>query len=109
MKNVVVLGCTGSIGTSTCKVVEDLPEDIRLIGLAAGRNVKLLREQVNQFLPTAISINCPDAAKELAGEFCGAPKVHCGEEGLIQLATMTEADAVDIKRFRNDDMIHPRL
>jgi len=94
MKNVVVLGSTGSIGTSTCKVVEDLPEDIRLVGLAAGRNVKLLREQVSQFSPTAISINCPDAAKELAGEFCGAPKVHCGEEGLIQLATLAEADIV---------------
>jgi len=94
MKNVVVLGSTGSIGTSTAKVAEDLPEDIRLIGLAAGRNVKLLREQVNQFSPTAISINCPDAAKELAGEFCGAPKVHCGEAGLIQLATLPEADIV---------------
>ena len=94
MKNVVILGSTGSIGTSTCKVAEDLPEDIRLVGLAAGRNVKLLREQVNQFSPTAISINCPDAAKELAGEFCGAPKVHCGEEGLIQLATLAEADIV---------------
>jgi 1-deoxy-D-xylulose-5-phosphate reductoisomerase len=54
----------------------------------------LLREQVNQFSPTAISINCPNAAKELAGEFCGAPKVHCGEEGLIQLATLAEADIV---------------
>ena len=94
MKNVVVLGSTGSIGTSTCKVVEDLPEDIRLVGLAAGRNVKLLREQISQFSPTAISINCPDAAKELAGEFCGAPKVHCGEAGLIQLATLPEADIV---------------
>ena len=94
MKNVVILGSTGSIGTSTCKVAEDLPEDIRLVGLAAGRNVKLLREQVNQFSPTAISINCPDAAKELAGEFCGAPKVHCGEEGLIQLATLPEAEIV---------------
>ena len=94
MKNVVILGSTGSIGTSTCKVAEDLPEDIRLVGLAAGRNVKLLREQVNQFSPTAISINCPNAAKELAGEFCGAPKVHCGEEGLIQLATLPEAEIV---------------
>ena len=46
MKKVVLLGSTGSIGTSTCKVVEDLPNDLELIGLAAGRNVDLLREQV---------------------------------------------------------------
>jgi 1-deoxy-D-xylulose-5-phosphate reductoisomerase len=96
MKNVVLLGSTGSIGTSTCKVAEDLPEDIRLIGLAAGRNAKLLREQVNQFSPAAISINCPDAAKELANEFNGKPEVHFGEEGLLKLATLPEADIVFI-------------
>ena len=94
MKNVVLLGSTGSIGTSTCKVAEDLPEDIRLIGLAAGRNAKLLREQVNQFSPAAISINCPGAAKELANEFNGKPEVHFGEEGLLKLATLPEADIV---------------
>jgi len=94
MKNVVLLGSTGSIGTSTCKVVEDLPDDIRLIGLAAGRNARLLREQVKQFSPSAISINCPDAAKELANEFNGKPKVYYGEEGLLKLATLPEADIV---------------
>ena len=36
MKNVVLLGSTGSIGTSTLKVAEDLPDRIRLVGLAAG-------------------------------------------------------------------------
>ena len=94
MKNVVLLGSTGSIGTSTCKVAEDLPDDIRLIGLAAGRNTKLLREQVKQFSPSAISINCPDAAKELANEFNGKPQVCYGEEGLLKLATLPEADIV---------------
>jgi len=94
MKNVVLLGSTGSIGTSTCKVAEDLPDDIRLIGLAAGRNAKLLREQVKQFSPSAISINCPDAAKELANEFNGKPEVGYGEEGLLELATLPEADIV---------------
>ena len=44
MKRVVLLGSTGSIGTSTIKVAEDLPERIRLIGLAAGNNVELLLE-----------------------------------------------------------------
>ena len=94
MKNVVLLGSTGSIGTSTCKVAEDLPDDIRLIGFAAGRNTKLLREQVKQFSPSAISINCPDAAKELANEFNGKPEVFYGEEGLLKLATLPEADIV---------------
>ena len=41
MKNVVLLGSTGSIGTSTIKVAEDLPNAFRLVGLAAGNNVEL--------------------------------------------------------------------
>ena len=45
MKNVVLLGSTGSIGTSTAKVAEDLPNDIRLVGLAAGGNAELLAKQ----------------------------------------------------------------
>jgi 1-deoxy-D-xylulose-5-phosphate reductoisomerase len=71
-----------------------LPDDIRLVGLAAGRNVTLLREQVKQFAPAAISINCPDAAKELSNEFNNKPEVHFGDEGLLKLATLPEADIV---------------
>ena len=54
MKNVVILGSTGSIGTSTCKVAEDLPGHIRLIGLAAGQNATRLAEQAEQFQPKAM-------------------------------------------------------
>ena len=51
LKKVVLLGSTGSIGTSTIKVAEDLPDRIQLIGLAAGNNVKLLLEQVSEPKP----------------------------------------------------------
>ena len=94
MKKVVLLGSTGSIGTSTCKVVEDLPNDLELIGLAAGRNVNLLREQVAQFNPQMVSVTDPAAAKEFANEFNGTPNVQCGDEGLLALATLPEADIV---------------
>ena len=94
MKKVVLLGSTGSIGTSTCKVVEDLPNDLELIGLAAGRNVDLLREQVAQFNPQMVSVTDPAAAKEFANEFNGTPNVQCGDEGLLALATLSEADIV---------------
>ena len=94
MKKVVLLGSTGSIGTSTCKVVEDLPNDLELIGLAAGRNVNLLREQVAQFNPQMVSVMDPASAKEFANEFNGTPNVQCGDEGLLALATLPEADIV---------------
>ncbi len=94
MKKVVLLGSTGSIGTSTCKVAEDLPDEIQLIGLAAGRNASLLRKQVEQFKPQAVSLSSPDAAAELAKEYNGSPDVLHGDDGLVKLATLPEADIV---------------
>ena len=94
MKNVVLLGSTGSIGTSTIKVAEDLPDKIRLIGLAAGNNSELLLEQTRKHKPAAISISDPAKAKELSDTFGSAVEVHSGNEGLLKLATMPAADIV---------------
>jgi len=94
MKNVVVLGSTGSIGTSTIKVAEDLPDRIRLLGLAAGSNAELLVEQTRKHQPEAISITDPAKAQELREAFGTACEVFSGANGLIKLATLPEADIV---------------
>jgi 1-deoxy-D-xylulose-5-phosphate reductoisomerase len=94
MKNVVVLGSTGSIGTSTIKVAEDLPDRIRLLALAAGSNTGLLVEQTRKHQPVAISINDPAKAGELRGTLGANCEVHSGVEGLLKLATLPEADIV---------------
>jgi 1-deoxy-D-xylulose-5-phosphate reductoisomerase len=94
MKNVVVLGSTGSIGTSTMKVAEDLPDHIRLVGLAAGNNVELLLTQTLKHRPQIISICDAAKAGELAATLGTATKVCCGNEGLIELATLPGADIV---------------
>ncbi len=94
MKNVVVLGSTGSIGTSTVKVAEDLPERIRLIGLAAGNNSELLVEQARKHRPLAVSLNDANKAAELRGTLGASCAVYSGAEGLLKLATMPEADIV---------------
>src|ERR1022692_1428594 len=94
MKNVVLLGSTGSIGTSTVKVAEDLPDKIRLLGLAAGGNSELLFEQTRKHRPAAISINDPAKAKELQNSFGTATQVFCGSQGLLNLATLPAADIV---------------
>jgi 1-deoxy-D-xylulose-5-phosphate reductoisomerase len=94
MKNVVVLGCTGSIGTSTVKVAEDLPDRIRLIGLAAGNNVELLIEQTRKHRPVAVSINDPAKANDLRGTLGANCQVYSGAEGLLKLATHPDADIV---------------
>ena len=94
MKNVVLLGSTGSIGTSTINVAEDLPDRIRLVGLAAGNNAALLLKQALQHRPAAISICDPAKAAELRTMLGSAVRVFSGEEGLIKLATLPGADLV---------------
>lgn len=94
MKNVVLLGSTGSIGTSTVKVAEDLPDRIRLIALAAGNNSELLLDQTRKHQPAAISINDPAKAEELREALGPACEVFSGPEGLLKLATLPEADIV---------------
>ena len=94
MRNVVLLGSTGSIGTSTVKVAEDLPDRIRLLGLAAGNNVELLLEQTRKHRPEAISIADPAKAQDLRGLLCASTEVFEGAEGLLKLATLPGADIV---------------
>lgn len=94
MKNVVLLGSTGSIGTSTIKVAEDLPDRIRLVGLAAGNNVSLLLEQTRKHRPGVISIQDPAKAEELRSALGDTTTVYSGNDGLVRLATLPEADIV---------------
>src|SRR3954463_15418546 len=94
MKKVVVLGSTGSIGTSTIKVAEDLPDRIRLLGLAAGNNTELLLEQTLKHKPEAICITDPAKAKEMQDVLGTRAKVFSGDDGLVQLATLPSADIV---------------
>jgi 1-deoxy-D-xylulose-5-phosphate reductoisomerase len=93
MKNVVLLGSTGSIGTSTVKVAEDLPDRIRLLGLAAGNNAELLIEQTRRHRPQAVSIADPAKAQALR-DMLGTTEVFSGAEGLLKLATLPGADIV---------------
>lgn len=94
MKNVVLLGSTGSIGTSTVKVAEDLPDQIRLIALAAGNNTKLLLEQTRKHKPSAVSICDASKTKELQTALGDSTQIYSGDDGLIKLATLPEADIV---------------
>lgn len=94
MKNVVLLGSTGSIGTSTIKVVEDMPDRLRLVGLAAGNNVTRLLEQARKFKPRIVSINQPAKTAGVREALGPQTEVLCGDDGLMKLATMPEADIV---------------
>ena len=94
MKRVVLLGCTGSIGTSTLKVVEDQPDRLQLIGLAAGGNADVLIEQCRRHQPRLASIHDAGKAEAVRTALGGLTEVLTGPEALIRLATMPEADIV---------------
>jgi len=96
MRNVVLLGSTGSIGTSTVKVAEDLPDRIRLLALGAGNNLEVLVEQTRKHRPEAISTIDPAKAQELRDALGTSTEVFSGPEGLVKLATLPGADIVVI-------------
>jgi 1-deoxy-D-xylulose-5-phosphate reductoisomerase len=91
-KNIVLLGATGSIGTSTQKVVADLPEQFRIVGLASRESVAGMEKAVRQFKPLKVAMTNPVKAHEL--EKRTGKSVLAGEKGLVELATMPEADIV---------------
>jgi 1-deoxy-D-xylulose-5-phosphate reductoisomerase len=96
MKHLAILGSTGSIGTNVLDVVRQFPERFRVVGLAAGRNIRLLSEQVLEFSPECISIGDPKLAGSLAELLPPAyrSRIVCGLDGNCAVATMAEADMV---------------
>ena len=93
-KNVVLLGTTGSIGVSTQKVAADLPDQIRIVGMASRESVDGLEKAAKRFKPLAVAMTNRERAAELKKRLGGKVPVHAGEQGLIELATMPEADIV---------------
>jgi len=93
VKNIVVLGSTGSIGRSALAVLRETRERFRLVGLAAGSNTQLLEKQVREFSPRAVSVKSRKHARELQ-EIFPKTKVFYGEEGLQEIVSLPEADCV---------------
>lgn len=93
-RRVVLLGSTGSIGCSTLKVARELPDEIEIIALAACGSVAKLAGQARETGVRHVAIY--DAAKEaeLRALLPSDVKIHVGAEGLLELATLTEADVV---------------
>lgn len=92
MKKIAILGSTGSIGTQTLDIV-DQNEDLQVVSLTAGSNIKLLEEQARKYHPKMVSIWDEKKAKELADNLKDTNiKVTTGMEGLIEAACIEEAD-----------------
>lgn len=90
MKNLSVLGSTGSIGINVLNIVRQFPDRFQILGLAAGRNVKLLSDQILEFKPKLISVIDEGHAEQLLtmlpSEF--ADRIVWGNEGNIAVAAL---------------------
>ncbi|CAM4242770.1 1-deoxy-D-xylulose-5-phosphate reductoisomerase [Paenibacillus tarimensis] len=94
MKQISILGSTGSIGTQTLDVIANDPEQYEVAGLAAGTNVRLLVEQALRFNPKKVSLATREAAEEARVGLPAEIKVLYGEEGLDEIAADTGAECV---------------
>ena len=95
-KKVVILGSTGSIGRNVLKVAAGFPEHFTVVGMTAGRNIDLLRQQIETFSPRVVSVAEEDAAlklKTLLEPGCQT-EIVWGQKGNEQVACLTEADMV---------------
>ncbi len=95
MKNIAILGSTGSIGTQTLEVVREHPDELKVSALAAGSNKDLLKKQIEEFKPTLVSLADEGKALELKNELKGSGvEVLSGMDGLKAVAACPEADIV---------------
>lgn len=109
MKNISVLGSTGSIGRSSLEVIDKLSHRFKVVGLTAGRNTQLLEKQVEKFRPKIVSLERKEEAEDLRRKFRGKSiKVTFAQEGAEEVASFSENDIV-ISAITGIDGLRPTL
>ncbi|VEP17414.1 1-deoxy-D-xylulose 5-phosphate reductoisomerase [Hyella patelloides LEGE 07179] len=96
-KAITILGSTGSIGTQTLDIVTHHPDKFRVVGLAAGNNIKLLAEQIRTFKPEIVATSYPEKVAELQNAIADIPdppQILAGTEGVAEVARYGDAESV---------------
>ena len=94
MKRVILLGSSGSIGESTCKVARALPDKMKIVGLGVAKSTERLLEQAKEFGVKALAVSDPQAAEKVKSKLPAGAKFFPGAEGLARMVEETEADMV---------------
>ncbi|WP_148323179.1 MULTISPECIES: 1-deoxy-D-xylulose-5-phosphate reductoisomerase [Clostridia] len=97
MKNISILGATGSIGTQTLDVIRNSDGKINLIGITANSSVDKIKEIIGEFEPKYVAMMDENSSK-IIEEFCNKEypniQVFSGIDGLVKIATLEEIDTV---------------
>lgn len=94
IKKLAILGSTGSIGRSTLEIAGRHPNRFKILALAAGKNKRLFKQQVEEFRPKVISLSDEKDIHELKRNLSYAPKVYWGDNGLLETAMCDGVDMV---------------
>jgi 1-deoxy-D-xylulose-5-phosphate reductoisomerase len=95
MKNIAILGSTGSIGTQTLEVVRAYGKDLNVVALAAGSSVELMEKQIREFKPSIAGMWTESAASDLRDRVKDLPvKIVSGMDGLIEIAELKESQVL---------------
>jgi 1-deoxy-D-xylulose-5-phosphate reductoisomerase len=93
-RRVILLGSTGSIGTSAIKVAESIPDRMEIVGMAAHRSAIALAESANRIRPPFLCLVDATQLSELRGRLRYCPEIFAGDDGLETLARIEGADLV---------------
>ena len=93
MKNITILGSTGSIGTNALEVIRQKRDEFNVVALSGHTNYKLVMEQIKEFSPKYVSIGTEEGFEAIKKEF---PEVNLffGREGLKKLGELEETDII---------------
>lgn len=94
MKNITLLGSTGSIGKQTLDVARANSDKVKIRALAANTSDELIEQQIKEFNPEIVALKDEAAAKRLKKRYSGSTKIVSGTEGLIEVATYENSDTV---------------
>jgi 1-deoxy-D-xylulose-5-phosphate reductoisomerase len=96
MKRITILGSTGSIGCSALDVIGKNPGRFQVVALAAGKNVGLLKKQIEKFKPKVVAVSTKETALKLRDSLTNKDKVKIfyNKEGLQEVASLPSADIV---------------
>lgn len=93
MKKIAILGSTGSIGTQTLDIVDQNPENLQVVALAAGSNITLLEQQARKYKPVFVAVWDEVRANELKQKLADTQiTVASGMDGLLAVATIPESE-----------------
>ena len=94
MKNITLLGSTGSIGRQTVEVALANPDKIKIKALVAHKSDELLEEQIKVLQPDVAVLSDKEAAARLTSRYHGRTEILAGEEGVLAAATYAGSDTV---------------